>query len=334
MTINVPRMAVETTRELFRTLIQHGCNEQKLIEISGIDVRQLEKSEIRFPVSQHLDLWKAGERLLPDHGIGLHIGSQSNPHYRGIVGLSFACGRNLLIAVQNKIRYTSILADHISLEFTQQNDHFCMEYGILEEYFHVYEIERVFAGFLNWVRAFVGQNIYPFSLSFEYPEPSYVEVYNKYFNCPLSFNQPNNMIYFPACLLATENSEYNDYLYSVLKMRAENVLQKLDTTIDFVSGVRATIAGRLSQGSFMVDDMAASVNMSRRTFHRKLSQHNVTYQELLDDVRKQMAISYLNEGECDYHSIPYLLGYADMRGFTRAFRRWMNCSPKEYAKSK
>lgn len=126
-------MAIETTRELFRVLVAHGADKQQLVELADIDLKKLEKSDQRYPVADHLNLWKTGESLLPLSAIGFKMGAKSDPYNRGIiVGLIFTASANLEQAVTNKIRYTKILADHISLQFDKSGDEFSITYSILE----------------------------------------------------------------------------------------------------------------------------------------------------------------------------------------------------------
>jgi AraC-like DNA-binding protein len=325
-----PYMAVETTRELYRRIIDHGVDETVLFKKSGIDLAELERSEGRFPVRSHLHLWRVAEELLSHQAIGLLMGSESNPSDRGIVGLAFLASRDLRTAVQNKIRYTKILADHIHLEFTETSHSFVINYSIIEGSYHRYEIERVFSGFFNWVRIFVDEKIYPLSLHFQYAEPDSIVYYKEYFNCPMFFGQSKNSISFSKKILAYKNKAYNDYLYGILQFRAESVLNALDNLSGFLSDVRSTMAGRLRHGNFSALEIATASNLSLRSFHRRLKEYDATYQQLLDDVRKDIAISYINQKDCCNSAIPSLLGYADSRAFQRAFKRWTGHSLTQY----
>lgn len=76
------------------------------------------------------------ELLLPLSASGLKMGARSDPYNRGIVGLIFTASANLEQAVGDKIRYTKILADHISLKFEKNGDEFSITYSILEGYSH------------------------------------------------------------------------------------------------------------------------------------------------------------------------------------------------------
>ena len=207
---------------------------------------------------------------------------------------------------------------------------FVIRYSIPDPYFHPNEIERVFSGFFNWVKIFTKQNIFPIGLAFQYAKPACIKAYHQYFQCPMEFGHTENHIAFSKDLFACKNLAYNDYLYGILQARAESVLTRLDQDPDFLVNVRSTIAGRLCHGNFSADEVAEAFNVSLRTLHRKLKEYDVTYQQILDEVRKDMAIAYLNQQDCCHKTLPYLVGYADSRAFQRAFKRWTGYSPRQY----
>jgi AraC-like DNA-binding protein len=79
--------------------------------------------------------------------------------------------------------------------------------------------------------------------------------------------------------------------------------------------------------------MAHEFSMSPRTLLRKLKQDGVTYQELLDEARKEAAEWYLLKTHLRVEGIAERLGYVDASGFNRAFRRWFGKSPGTFRHS-
>lgn len=323
-------MAIETTRELFDSLVGQGIDKELLLKKSGIDLPRLQQSESRFPVCEHLRLWQAAEDISRQDAIGLCMGSLSNPRNCGIVGLVFQTSPSLEAAVLNKVRYSKILADHIALDIDTSATELSITYSMLDSCFHRSEIERVFAGFLSWVRVFVDRKVAPERLSFQYAKPAHIDIYQRHFQCPLSFDQPRNEIILPKGLLEVENPNYNEYLHGILQMRAESVLGQLDRKSDLIADVRSTMAARLCKGQFSAQEIAETHCMSVRTLHRRLGEKGITYQDMLDEVRKEMALSHLTASGCCQKALYAVVGYSDTRAFLRAFRRWTGTSPKHY----
>lgn len=75
---------------------------------------------------------------------------------------------------------------------------------------------------------------------------------------------------------------------------------------------------------------ASDLNMSLRSFQRKLKQAGTSYAELLDHIRHEMACSYLESPQHQIIKIAYMLGYSDPSNFARAFKRWDGVSPHEF----
>jgi AraC-like DNA-binding protein len=77
-------------------------------------------------------------------------------------------------------------------------------------------------------------------------------------------------------------------------------------------------------------DIAKSLHMSRRTLQRKLAEADLTYQQLVDDTRRDLALRYIEDPARSITEITFLLGLSGQSAFTRAFRRWTGVSPTEY----
>jgi len=60
----------------------------------------------------------------------------------------------------------------------------------------------------------------------------------------------------------------------------------------------------------------------------------VTYTELVDETRRGMAQSYLQQSGLAISEIAYLLGYSEVSAFSRAFRKWFGVSPQAFRKTK
>jgi AraC-like DNA-binding protein len=70
--------------------------------------------------------------------------------------------------------------------------------------------------------------------------------------------------------------------------------------------------------------------MSPRTLQRKLADADLTYQRLVDETRRDLALRYIEEPGKSITEITFLLGFSGQSAFTRAFRRWTGKAPSEY----
>ena len=86
----------------------------------------------------------------------------------------------------------------------------------------------------------------------------------------------------------------------------------------------------LASGDVSVDRVARELGMSRQTLYRRLKAEEVTFEEILDAKRRQLAIRYLGHDRSSVKAAAYKLGFSDPSAFSRAFKRWTGVNPSEF----
>ena len=76
--------------------------------------------------------------------------------------------------------------------------------------------------------------------------------------------------------------------------------------------------------------VATMLNMSVRTLQRRLRDRGLSFKDLVDNIRRSIAIHHVLTGESTSTEIALLLGYSDQAHFTRAFKRWTGVPPRQY----
>jgi AraC-like DNA-binding protein len=94
--------------------------------------------------------------------------------------------------------------------------------------------------------------------------------------------------------------------------------------------VRRVLASRVASGDTLMPAIARQLGLSKRTLHRRLAKDGVSFQELLEEVRKAAAGRYLDESPLAISEIAYLLGYSEPAAFHRAFKRWYATTPEHF----
>ena len=98
----------------------------------------------------------------------------------------------------------------------------------------------------------------------------------------------------------------------------------------FRKDVEAAIEPMLASGDVNVDRIARDLGMSRQTLYRRLKAEGVTFEEILDAKRRQLAIRYLAVERSSVKAASYRLGFSDPAAFSRAFKRWTGSSPSSF----
>lgn len=91
--------------------------------------------------------------------------------------------------------------------------------------------------------------------------------------------------------------------------------------------VRGALVDLMPSGRTGAEDVALALGISRSTLQRRLREEGTSYQAVLDDTRRDMAIRYLTKTTLRADAIASVLAYRDANSFSRSFRRWTGLSP-------
>ena len=93
--------------------------------------------------------------------------------------------------------------------------------------------------------------------------------------------------------------------------------------------VENAISSLLPHGRVVVDDVARSLGMSKRTLARKLSDEGLNFTEILQQLRRDLAGRYLDDRKLHISKIAWLLGFNEVSAFTHTFKRWTGKTPSQ-----
>jgi AraC-like DNA-binding protein len=98
---------------------------------------------------------------------------------------------------------------------------------------------------------------------------------------------------------------------------------------DLPSQVRQRLSVALSDDASL-PRIARDLRLSARTLSRKLRAAGRSFQELVEEARRENAVSYLIKTDHSIKDIAGRLGYGDPSNFRRAFYRWTGLAPVDY----
>ncbi len=99
---------------------------------------------------------------------------------------------------------------------------------------------------------------------------------------------------------------------------------------DVVTQVRRAISMGLLTGEVSGAKIAAVLGYSERTLQRRLAEHTVSFQDLLDNARYGLARHFLLGTKLTVRDIASIVGFAETSVFTRAFSLWAGMPPSEW----
>jgi AraC-like DNA-binding protein len=125
----------------------------------------------------------------------------------------------------------------------------------------------------------------------------------------------------------------NMAMWAAFEPALNSRLSELDAQASMRERVRAVLLETLPAGISSIDAVAQRLALSKRSLQRQLADESVGYQELLSEVRHELARHYLSRTDISAGEISWLLGFQESNSFIRAFRSWTGITPAAYRKS-
>lgn len=102
--------------------------------------------------------------------------------------------------------------------------------------------------------------------------------------------------------------------------------RKVPRASPFRAMVESRLEPLLASGEIGIERVARDLGYSRQTLYRRLKAEGITYEQLLDGLRRRLALRFMREG-MSVKDAAYRLGFSDPAAFSRAFKRWTGSSP-------
>ena len=336
-----PTVAAGVVRGLIELAMSNGARQSMLAERAQIDLAELEDQDNRIPLAKYVALMRAAKELCSDPALALHFGETMDMAEMSIVGLIGRAAETGAEGFAQINRYARLIAE-VDLA---AGDRFVLTRTAGQLWFvdtrknpnaFPEMTESGFARIVCWSRRFGGAQLAK-EVHVTHAEPAYRAEYERIFQMPVVFESDRNALLMTDDAWLTRrnplSSHSTRYVFGVLSARAEALLARLESTKSLSGRVESLLIPILHTGDASIDAIAGKLGLSRQTLFRRLKAEGVTFEKVLDDLRRKMALHYLSGKKVSVNQTAYLVGFSDPAAFSRAFKRWTGSSPRSLARS-
>lgn len=174
----------------------------------------------------------------------------------------------------------------------------------------------------------------PREVLIRHPAPRSTAAHEAWFGSPVRFDADLDAIVFAPETLAQPNILGDEGISRYLVSHLDRELSEIADDAPLVGRTKDAIAQALSEGTPKMADIAHELGLSARSFHRRLSEHGMTFQSLTEETRRDLAEGLLRDERHSLAEIAFLTGFAEQSSFTRAFKRWVGMTPASYRKDR
>ncbi|NCF17662.1 MAG: helix-turn-helix domain-containing protein [Haliea sp.] len=286
---------------------------------------------------------KAMERLLAllipasnDPCFGLHSARFVEPASYSVLGyISMNCS-TLRETLANTAIYEKIVGD-MGVSSTLIEDGFVLQRWdcrFTHPLVRRHAIENVLGSWQVYVREFAHIDTKSIDcIWLEHSAPADPELLNDYqevFGCEVHFDQAASGIRFGEEFLDTPLPQANKKLLMALLDHATQILTEIDRDQPITIRVKNLLRLMLKEREPSSTQVAELLNMSSRTLQRKLGAEGTQYQTVLNEVRLELALYYIENTTLSLDQIAHELGYGEARSFYRSFKQWTGRTAGSY----
>ena len=176
-------------------------------------------------------------------------------------------------------------------------------------------------------RANYGDSLNPVSLEFMHAEPDCAGEFFALFRCPVTFGAQRNRMTFSRKDVDKHLPGSNTLMSQVHDQEMVRYLAGLEGG-DIIYKVKNAILELLPDGRMSDTKVAETLYMSNRNLQRKLEAQGTTFKTILTEIRKDLALKYIQDPQLTLTEVSFMLGFSEMSAFSRAFKQWTGTSPK------
>ena len=262
---------------------------------------------------------------------GLLVGQQGGGlHALGLVGLFVEYSPDVATALRSLVRCFHHHLRGASIDLVVDGQLAVLDYTIYQPGTEATDQigAGAMAGTVNIMRELCGADWNPGEVMLAHRRPADIEPYRQFFRAPLFFDAEQNAIIFPTSWLSHRLAEREPAIRRLLKEKIDALEAQFRD--EFPEQVRRVLRVALLTNRTSIEDIAALFSMQPRTLNRRLSTYGLSFKDLVDEGRYEIARQTLLDTDMDMDHVAALLDYAGASSFVRAFQRWSGTTPNQW----
>jgi AraC-like DNA-binding protein len=333
--LDAPIQSLLGLTALAAELAAQGVSVKALFARTGVQPWQLEDPQARISHRQRLTIYRNARALSKRPDIGLLAGARQRISDYGIFGYAMVSSSTFGEALTFSLDHITMAGPavaQISLSIEDRSavlrSHGIQSLGDLLPF-----IAEFWRSSMTALFSKVLESPFPSTrMIFPFRAPAHWRNYERMFNCPIEFGADSMEWHFNASLLKHACPNANPITAQVCQKFCDLVMAEQPGEADLVRQIR--VACLNSPKRFpSANEIAPQLGLSLRTLHRRLAKGGLSYQSVLDDMRRTVATEFLENTHLLIDQVAERVGFADATSFRKAFRKWTGHSPTHYRRA-
>jgi AraC-like DNA-binding protein len=309
-----------------------GADPAVLAKRAGFDAACANDPDARIPIGVETLLWDEGARLTGDSAFGIHAAEGLRPGVFDVMDYAVRTAPTLRASLERLARYNRLVHDAAVFSLIQEGDAVRVEHSLAGVRQSRHAAEFTLASLMVVGGQVSGSPLRALRVAFHHEAPESIKEHVCLFGVAPQFYGPANAVTFSIELLDRPLPAADPLLWRVIERHAEALLAArpalAETTAARVRRILCETLGE-DEAAATLSGIASRLHMSERSVQRRLADEGETFDGLLDELRRELAVRYLADKKIAIAEVAFLLGYSEPSAFHRAFKRWTGSTPSQ-----
>ena len=328
-------LSVGFVQQLADAVRSCGHDPLPLLDQYGLDAARLSQPMARLSIPRYMRLGHAAIALTGDPALGLRMGQLSRLSQAGLAGVTAAQAPTVREAARTLIRFEALYGSNYRGQSSLHEDAqgAWLRFYSISPYnaYNRFVVDSIISGWLHQLSAVADRPLTCEHIEIEFSEPEYAEQYSVLSHNPVRFRADTNQLRLNHATLDRRNPQHCPSTWAYLLQLCERELEQLTRTRSLRERITQLLGPLLNGGREPdLEEVAARLKLPTWTLRRKLTEEGTQFRAILNDTRRDLAMTYIRDTELAFGEIAYLLGFASAEAFQRAFKRWNAETPGEF----
>ncbi len=261
------------------------------------------------------------------------IGSRLHLSAYGMYGYALMCSPTMRDFFDFAVRYQPLATPTVRLQWRVEDDvaiwQFCEIYrDVMSSEVRTFLVRQQMKMTFTHIRDTAGTDNLPVRALFAIPEDTYAPDDERALSCPCLYGQTANELHYPVGILDQTPELGNRLTRTMLEETCERLIGQSRTSSGWSGEVYQLLLNAPGQFPSMTV-VAAQLGLQERTLRRRLAAEETSYGAIVDDVRRKLAIEYLQTTRMSVDDVAWKVGFSDSANLRRAIRRWTGMTINE-----
>ena len=328
---SIPMAGGGLSRLAIARLKSAGVPVAPLLRRVGLTPEVIAEPEERLSVRSQVALLDEAAIALKDDCLGFTLARDFDPREIGLLYYVMASSQTLGDALKRVARYSQITNEALVVRYQEGNRLIInLSYSGVPRHSERHQIEFCMFAVLRLCRVLTGQNLVPQHFWISHHRSGTNSEMARFVGTAVEFGATTDEFALNANAGELPLVHADPYLNNLLLKHCEAALvDRRDNVSQLRTRVENAISSMLPHGRVVVDDVARSLGMSKRTLTRKLADEGLNFTEVLQQLRRDLAVRYLDDRKLHVSKIAWLLGFNEVSTFTHTFKRWTGKTPRQ-----